>query len=89
MLAVEHGKGIRCIHMHGWNTDQWCQRCRNHWHATRDEGISPADYERESDISVAHAALVAMENGTIPISPLLAEFDLGMAFMERISPQPN
>ena len=33
--------------------------------------------------------LVAIENGDIPISPLLVEFDLGMAFMDRVAPQPN
>jgi hypothetical protein len=52
--------------------------------------LSARDYERESDVALAHAALVAMENGEIPISPLLAEFDLSFVFVERMPPvQPS
>jgi hypothetical protein len=89
MTALSHSHGIRCIHMHGWDVNQWCQGCRNHWHHSADDGMSTTDYERESDVALTHAALVAVESGSIPISPLLSEFDLGMAFMERITPQPN
>jgi hypothetical protein len=46
--------------------------------------MSASEYERESDVALAHAALVAMEGGEIPISPLLAEFDLGLAFTDRM-----
>lgn len=89
MTTMHHGHGIRCIHFHGWDTNSWCLMCRNHWHHSADDGLSVAEYERESDIALTHAALVAVERGEIPISPLLAEFDLGMAFMERVAPQPN
>jgi hypothetical protein len=89
MTALHHAKGIRCIHLHGWRTVKWCPRCRAHWDDSTAEGLTVRDYERESDLALAHAALVAIESGEIPISPLLSEFDLGMAFMERVSPQPN
>ena len=54
------------------------------WDASAAEGLTERDYERESDVALAHAALVAMEGGEIPISPLLAEFDLSLAFVERV-----
>jgi hypothetical protein len=34
------------------------------------------DYEQQADIDLAHAVLAAMEQGEIPTSPLLADFDL-------------
>ena len=86
MLALHHGKGIRCIHMHGWSFDNWCLGCRNHWHATRDEGISQEEYEQESDQALAHAALVGLSRGEIAIGPPLDEFDLSMTFEERALP---
>jgi hypothetical protein len=89
MTALHHSRGVRCIHFHGWDTHKWCLSCRNHWHHSADDGLSASDYERESDVALTHAALVAIEAGAIPISPLLAEFDLGMAFMDRVAPQPN
>jgi hypothetical protein len=81
LTALYHHKGIRCIHIHGWNTGKWCPRCRLRWEDSR---MSASEYERESDVALAHAALVAMEGGEIPISPLLAEFDLGLAFTDRM-----
>jgi hypothetical protein len=89
MTALHHAKGIRCIHIHGWRTAKWCPRCRARWDASAAEGLTASDYERESDVALAHATLVAMESGEIPISPLLSEFDLGMTFVERIGPQSN
>jgi hypothetical protein len=83
LTALHHGKGIRCIHIHGWNANHWCPRCRADWHNST---LTNRDYERESDMALAHAALVAMEMGEIAISPLLAEFDLSLAFVERITP---
>ena len=80
MTALRHTKGIRCIHIHGWMVNKWCPRCRARWDDSAADGLSAADYERESDVALAHAALVAMEHGEIPISPLLAEFDLGTVF---------
>ena len=85
MTALHHAKGIRCIHIHGWNVNKWCPRCRHRWDASSLEGLTAADYERESDVALAHAALVAMEAGEIPISPLLADFDLATVFVELAS----
>jgi hypothetical protein len=89
MTALHHAKGIRCVHIHGWITNKWCPRCRARWNESAAEGLTVSEYEKESDVALAYAALVAIETGEIPISPLLAEFDLGMAFMERVAPQPN
>ena len=88
MTALHHAKGIHCIHIYGLNVNKWCHRCRQRWDDSAAEGLSERDYERESDVALAHAALVAMEGGEIPLSPLLAEFDLGPTFLERM-PSPN
>ena len=89
MIALHHAKGIRCIHIHGWRVQKWCPGCKKRWDDSSSEGFTAVDYERESDVALVHAALVAMEAGEIPITPLLAEFDLAMAFTDRIAPQPN
>ena len=90
MTALHHKKGIRCIHIHGWLVQKWCPQCRARWNESAAEGFTERDYERESDVALAHAALVAMEGGEIPISPLLADFDLGQTFEQRMPlPKPH
>ena len=89
MNAIRHPDHIHCIHIYKWNEHLWCRACRNHWHATRDDANPNFEgYERDQDLVLAHAVLVAMEAGEIPISPLLAEFDLGTAFVDRM-PEPS
>ena len=89
MTAIHHHAGIRCIHIHGWETARWCHGCRLHWHHASDEDFTQEEYERESDVGLAHAVLTRMEGGEIPLSPLLAEFDLGFVFEPRMAPGPN
>jgi len=95
-MAVRHTKGIHCIHIHGWNTVLWCLQCRNHLHNTIENPVADwadADferYERQRDTELAHAVLAAMERGEIPISPLMADFDLTNVFESRVpEPSPN
>jgi hypothetical protein len=74
--------------MHGWDIDRWCTRCIDCWEFATADGHTRETYERESDLALAHAALVALASGAIPIAPLLSEFDLGTAFTERM-PSPS
>ncbi len=96
MTAIRHGTGIHCLHSHGWQTVLWCEQCRNHLHASAPDdrpvsNWSQADfdaYERDRDLCLAYSVLNAMESGEIPISSLLADFDLTNAFEPRV-PAPS
>jgi len=65
---------VHCIHIYGWNTSAWCIPCRNHWRNTCSQ-LDCRNYEQQADTALAHAILIAMEDGEIPTSPLLADFD--------------
>ena len=82
------------LHSHPWmELRSVVPGCRNHWHVPRP--TSPTEGPRRPGTVRARAGprpcprvLVAMEAGEIPISPLLAEFDLGTAFADRM-PEPS
>lgn len=93
---IRHGKGIHCLHIFGWDTDSWCPGCTNHWHHTFEEASergtpgARAAYQNNADVTLAYNVLTALEAGEIPISPLLADFDLSLAFVERMpTSQPS
>jgi len=73
-VKIRHPEHINWIHIYGWNTSAWCRPCLYHWLNTCGE-LDSRDYEAEADRSLAHAILTAMEEGEIPVSPLLADFD--------------
>ena len=86
MTALHHKKGISCIHIHGWIVNKWCPGCRSRWDKSAVDGLTAREFEQQCDLGLVHAALVAVEGGEIPLSPLLADFDLALVFSERMPP---
>jgi hypothetical protein len=86
-MKIRHPEQVHCLHLHGWNTAAWCQPCRNHWLNSCGQ-LECRTYEQAADVTLAHAILASMEDGEIPPSPLLAEFDF-VHLADMLEPSAN
>jgi len=86
-VSIRHPQHVHCLHLHAWNTSLWCRECRYHWMNSCGQ-LECRTYEQLADTTLAHAILVAMEEGSINPSPLLADFDF-VRIAELAEPSRN